>query len=230
MITKSIQAWVIHKRWSGDTSARVKFFTRDLGLIDCLCRGGRTPKKQALLQPFTPLWLSLDERHERHYVRSFEANKPTLNLASHALFSAIYINELLYHVLKPLNPDVHLYDAYEQILQALAATQDRLAIEVMLRRFEWSLLKHGGHSFSFQHEARTNDAISPACNYQFIPGEGFTRNNHGIPGQYILAIGSDELAELAHLKYAKQIMRLAIDHLLNGKVLKARELYVLPQY
>ena len=74
MTTKSLQGWVVHKTWSGDTSARVKFFTRELGLIECLCKGGRNPKKHALLQAFYPLWLAVDERYERYFARSIESN------------------------------------------------------------------------------------------------------------------------------------------------------------
>ena len=80
MTTKTLQAWVLHKQWSGDTSARVSFFTRELGVIQCLCKGGRTPKKQALLQAFTPLWLSVDERYDRYYTQAIESISPILHL------------------------------------------------------------------------------------------------------------------------------------------------------
>ncbi|MDI1352184.1 MAG: recombination protein O N-terminal domain-containing protein, partial [bacterium] len=112
MTTKSVQGWVIHKQWSGDTSARVYFFTRELGLLQCLCKGGRTPKKQSLLQAFTPLWLVVQERYNLYYTQSIESTFPMFQFESHALFSALYLNELLYYVLKPLYPDEELFNAY----------------------------------------------------------------------------------------------------------------------
>ncbi|WP_040534751.1 DNA repair protein RecO [Legionella drancourtii] len=224
-MTKTIEAWVIHKQWSGDTSARVSFFTREFGLIHCLCKGGRTPKKQALLQAFTPSWLTVDERYERFFVKTIESISPTLQLVGHSLFSALYVNEILYHALSPHYPDTALFDAYLFTLNALVLTKDRLALESLLRRFEWTLLKVCGYSFSFTHEARTDDCIVAELSYQFIAGEGFIIANRGIPGAHILALAADNLDEIDCLKSAKHIMRKAIEHLLGGREIKARALY-----
>lgn len=224
MTTRVMNAWVLHKHWTGDTSARVVFFTRELGLIHCLCRGGRTLKKQAFLQPFTPLWLAVEERYDRFYTRSIEQHQPMLVLSGDSLFSGLYINELLYYALKPQYQDETLFDAYELILLALGRSQDRLVIEGQLRRFEWNLIKSCGHAFSFFQDARSDDAILENKYYQFIPGEGFVLQSGGIPGRYILALGEDNLDDLSCLKAAKMIMRKAIDHLLNGRELKSRAL------
>ena len=221
---KSVQAWVIHKQWSGDTSARVLFFTRELGLVNCLCKGGRTPKKQSLLQSFTPLWVDIDVRYEHYYTRSIESIAPTFHLTGTALFSSLYINELLYHALKPLDADSSLFDAYLTTLTGLAATQERFIIEALLRRFEWTLLQVCGYTFSLTHVASTGDLILADQFYQFLPGEGFIAQQQGISGNDILALAQNNLNDLASLKAAKTIMRQAIDHLLGGRIIKARAL------
>lgn len=227
MITNiPLQAWVLHKLWSGDTSARVFFFTRELGLVQCLCKGGRTPKKQALLQAFAPLWLSVDERHERYYARSIESIAPMLHLEGNSLFSGLYVNELLYHVLRQVYPVPELFNAYLQTLNGLALTRDQLVIESCLRRFEWALLTSCGHSFSLEHDARTGDEILSEYQYQFSAGEGMVRALKGIPGEHIRAIAHDNLDEAMYLKSAKIIMRQAIDYLLGGKEIRARALYI----
>jgi len=225
MTTKSLEAWVIHKQWSGDTSARVNFFTRELGLVNCLCKGGRTPKKQSLLQAFTPLWLAVDERHERYYANSIEATAVSLPLAGTALFSGLYINELLFHALKPVYPDPHLYEAYLQTLKGLVLMESKTQVEALLRRFEWALLHACGYSFSLIEEARSESLISASLQYQFVAGEGFIAAGKGIPGEHILAIAADNLEDAVYLKSAKLIMRQAIDHLLGGREIKARALY-----
>ena len=224
-MTSSFQAWVLHKEWSGDTSAKVSFFTRESGLIQCLCKGGRTPKKQSLLQAFTPLWLNMEQRYSRYYARSFESISPALALEGDALFSALYINELIYHALSPEVPDEELFDAYLATLNGLAETQDLLVIEALLRRFEWVLVHACGYSFSFTHEARTNNLISAELHYQFIAGEGFIAMSKGIPGLALLALADNNLNDVIALKAAKIIMRQAIDHLLGGREIKARALY-----
>ena len=157
--SRSIQAWVLHKQWSGDTSARVSFFTRELGLVHCLCKGGRTPKKQALVAGFYSFMDHLDERYERFYAKTIESISPTLHLEGHSLFSGLYVNELLYYALSPHYPDAALFDAYLFTLNGLALTKEPLVLESLLRRFEWTLLKVCGYSFSLTHEARTDDLI-----------------------------------------------------------------------
>jgi DNA repair protein RecO (recombination protein O) len=228
-MTKSLQAWVIHKQWSGDTSARVNFFTRELGLVQCLCKGGRTPKKQSLLQAFTPLWVSIDERYDRYYTRSIESISPMLALEGNSLFSGLYINELLYYALSPVYADTDLFNAYLMTLNGLALSQERLVVESLLRRFEWALLKTCGYSFSFTQEARTGALVATDTYYQFIAGEGFVSANKGIPGEHLLALAADNLNEVVYLKSAKFIMRQAIDHLLGGREIKARALYSIPK-
>ncbi|HDL0330267.1 TPA: DNA repair protein RecO [Legionella pneumophila] len=226
MTSKSLNAWVIHKQWSGDTSARLKLFTKELGLINCLCKGGRTPKKQSLLQAFIPLWVSIEERYDQYYTRNIESTSSRLDLEGHSLFSGLYINELLYYTLSPDFPDPDLFDAYLFTLNGIALAREREAIEALLRRFEWALLKACGYTFSFLHEARTGELIVPDSHYQFVAGEGFILGgDKKIPGEHLLAIAADNLSESAYLKSAKFIMRQAIDHLFGGREIKARSLY-----
>lgn len=223
MITN--QAWVIHKYWSGDTSARVVFFTQEHGLINCLYKGGRTPKKQALLQAFLPLWLALDVRGDAHFVRQLELAAAPIQLVGQPLFAGLYMNELLYHTLQPRDPNELLYGAYIQALGALMATSERFAIEAILRRFEWVLLTACGFHMSLTHDARSAMPIDVNSSYRFVAGEGFVLAGNGISGAYIAAMAADRLEEVAVLRVAKQVMRQAIDHALDGKEIKTRALY-----
>ena len=225
MITDALQAWVIHKSWSGDTSARVVFFTREQGLIHCFYKGGRTPKKQALLQAFLPLWLTMDVRGEAHFVRQLEIAAPPVQLVSSTLFAGLYVNELLHHALHPHDPHECLHSAYVHTLETLTKAPDRFAIEAILRRFEWTLLTTCGYHMSLTHEARTAMPIEANLYYCFIAGEGFIVANEGISGEHLIAIAADELDNAIVLRAAKQIMRRAIDYALDGKEIKTRALY-----
>lgn len=225
MITEGQQGWVLHKRWSGDTSAQVTFFTREKGVLCALSKGARAPKKQSLLQSFTPLWLSVDTRHDWHYVHQFDPVGASLVLMGDSLFAGLYVNELIYHGMQPLDPCASLYDAYVETLQALTNVITRLDIEKILRRFEWHFLSTCGYELSFTHEALTEKPVEIHSHYNFIPGEGFVLTSKGIPGECIIAMANDELDDPLVLKAAKWIMRRAIDHALGGKRIKARELY-----
>lgn len=227
MISDTLQAWVIHKYWSGDTSARVVFFTKQYGLINCLYKGGRTPKKQALIQAFLPLWLVMDLKRDAYFVRHLEIAASPAPLMGPSLIAGFYMNELLYYLLKSRDPHESLYCAYGQALEALAmmAAPDRLVIESILRRFEWVLLTACGLQMSLTHDARSARPIASNLFYQFIAGEGLIEAKTGIHGEHILAMANNDLSNAAVLGTAKHIMRRAIHYLLDGKELKTRALY-----
>jgi DNA repair protein RecO (recombination protein O) len=226
MKTETLEAWVIHKWPSGNTSSEVTFFTREQGILRCLCKGGRSPKKQALLQAFTPLCLVMDIRKERYYVRQIESVAGAFTLKSSALFAGLYINELVYYALRMGDPSDNFFDIYCQSLQELVAIKDQFAIERILRRLEWALLQICGYAISFTEEAQLKIPISPNHYYQFIPDEGFVITSKGLLGRDVLALAKDELDDLETLKAAKLIMRRAIDYLLEGRQLKSRALYI----
>lgn len=225
MATDSFQAWMIHKRWSGDTSAQVTFFTCEYGLISCLYKGGRTPKKQALLQPFMPLWLAVNQRRDWFYVQSLELSSLPLLLTDNALFSALYINELIYCTCRANDPHPELFEAYKTALDKLSTAMSRQEIEVILRRFEWRLLKLSGYQIPLTHDI-SNTPIQAETHYRFIPGEGFEAIAQGIEGKYILAFAEGNIEEIHTLRAIKRFMRQAIDHLLDGRILKTRALFV----
>lgn len=228
MTTEAVEAWVLHKRPSGDSSAQVIFFTREKGIVNCLVKGGRAPKKQALLQAFQPLWLAFDTRKDWPYARHLEPITRAHVLGGHALFAGFYLNELLYYVLKPKDPHPELFDRYLQTLEGLSFIKEKLGVEVLLRRFEWDLLRVCGYSISFNEEAHTAKAIDEAQLYRFSATEGFIASAEGtFSGRELLALGRGELNEIQLLRTAKQIMRQAVEHLLGGRELKSRSLYPL---
>lgn len=225
MTAKTIEAWLLHKQWAGETSVRLTLLTRDLGLMQAVYKGARSLKKHAVLQPFTSLWVSLDARYDRYFIRSIEASCSTFFLTGNALFSGLYMNELLYYALNPLYQDVALYTAYQMALTQLSQSGDRLSIESVLRRFEWVLLRSCGYLFSFTKEAGTGLPVQAEKNYYFVAGEGFFPDSQGVSGAILLALAQDDLEKERHLRVAKKIMRQAIDHLLGGKEIKSRSLF-----
>lgn len=221
MATNGFTSWILHKSWSGETSARVVFFTRESGLKQCVFKGGRSPKKQALLQPFMPLWFTAN----RHYVERIESPKEALQLKSDALFSGLYLNELLHHALEPDEPYPELFDAYSKALHLLQNADTRLQLEATLRRFEWTLLQTLGYAIILTHEANTSIAIHPASYYQLALGTGLVKAQTGFLGAHLLALAEDQLEDIHILKTAKSLMRIAIHHLLGGVEIQTRKLY-----
>jgi len=225
MTSESFTAWLIHKQASGDTSSRLTLFTQEKGIVRCLFRGGRTLKKQAALQLFAPLWVEMNNRSYGYFINKIECSSSSPILSSTNLFTALYVNELIYHTVKPLDALPDLYEAYQYTMQALSVVKERLAIEAVLRQFEWQLLASCGVLCSFEQEAHNSRLIEPGLFYQYRPAQGFVRSPQGLPGGDILSMAHRKLDTPAVLKTAKIIMRQAIDHLLAGKVLKSRSLF-----
>lgn len=226
MIINDLKAFVLQTSWSGDTSARVTFFTREQGMVRALCQGGRTPKKQPLLQPFIPLWLSMDVRGEWWTVRQIERAEASYSLIHPQLFAGLYVNELLYRMQYSGSESTPLlYDAYIGVLEALVMASDRVLIEQALRRFEQCLLTISGYQLLLSTDAHSGLPIEEGQQYLFIADEGFILAPKGIPGAHILAIAADNLDALDVLRSAKGILRHAINHALGGQSIRARELY-----
>ncbi|MFY7697937.1 MAG: DNA repair protein RecO [Legionella sp.] len=217
-------AWLIYKYWSGDTSTYAVFFTVEQGLVKGLCRGGRLPKKQSLLQPFQPLWITLKSYRDWNYIAQLESMSPSLYLSGDCLFAGLYMNELIYYTLPPNESFTKLYHYYSASLDALLTARDQQSIEIILRRFEMALLKMIGYDIIFTYDCH-GKSIDPKLNYVFIPDEGFIVNDHGIVGTHIIAIANDQLINLDILRSVKYIMRRAINFVTEGKPFKSRQLY-----
>lgn len=230
MITDGLSAWLLHQRPAKNSTTQVFFLTRERGLVRAYCQGGRSPKKRAILQPFTPLWLSINERSYGMYVKQVEIAQTSVFLHSEILLAGMYINEVLYRALKPDVPEPMLYETYEHAIRALARCTQRMQIEVILRKFERNLIHLSGYQISYTEEANTERAVQEDKYYTFVPGEGFVLAHtnsatQSFLGAHILAIAADVWTDTGVLKTAKHIMRRGINHLLDGAVIETRALY-----
>ncbi len=215
----------MHQKPAKNTTKQLFFLTRERGLVRAFFAGGSRKKTQSVLQPFTPVWLTLNERHYGAYVKQVEISAPPVHLVGDALLSGLYLNELLYRALKPELSDADLFEAYARALSALSDATHQVMIEIALRCFEQRLIEASGYAFSYQYEANKESEITKAGRYRFLPGNGFVSDEMGFLGEHLLAIAEENWHDTAVLKTAKQIMRRAIDDLLDGAVIKTRRLY-----
>jgi DNA repair protein RecO (recombination protein O) len=226
MKADDVHAWLLHTRPSGETSLRIQFFTKKFGIIEGLYKGGRQLKKRAILQPFTPLWISIDLRSEFCFVRQVECDSCILPLKSQALFAAMYVNEILIAMLNPHDPTPELYDVYTRTLEALVQSNDLISIEPILRRYELYLLEASGYAFSFRQVANTHERIDARQTYHLVPGTGLVAAKMGYLGAHLLAIADDQYDNPDVLKTAKHMMRIALHHAMEGKPIHSRKLFL----
>ena len=133
MTTESVEAWLIHKKWVGESSAIIYFYTRQYGILTCRYRGCRSSKKQASLLAFTPLHLTFNAKNGWFYVQSLELLQAPLDLNGSNLFSALYVNELLFYSNRDLEANSSLFNLYTKTLKSLPKASEKNDIEQILK-------------------------------------------------------------------------------------------------
>ncbi len=113
----------------GDTSIILKAYTRHFGLRSYVVRSSRKKGgRQAMLQPLNRLEMVVGEDTDRdlNNVREISIAKPYLKIPFDPLRGtvALFVQEVLYKVLKEGSPDSELFDLLEDALEAMDQQDD----------------------------------------------------------------------------------------------------------
>jgi DNA repair protein RecO (recombination protein O) len=224
-------AYVLHHRPWRDTSRILDVWSREHGRLSLFARGvrGGKPGAGSLLRPFQPLLASWSGRGDAAQLTRVEAAADESGAAigalpAAALMSAWYLNELVLNLTTRLDPQPGLYDDYHATLAALRGGG---AIVPALRRFERQLLAHLGYGLDCDSDAHSGEPLQPDAYYHFHVALGFVQASGSpgpgsTPGRVILALGRDEFDDPQVQDEARRILRLALDHLLEGRELRTR--------
>ncbi|MCQ4345880.1 DNA repair protein RecO [Pseudomonas stutzeri] len=227
MICAPSSAFVLHSRPYKETSALVDFLTPG-GRLRAVLRGARG-KAGSKARPFLPLELALRGHGELKTVASLEAAGIPHLLVGDALFSGLYLNELLIRLLPAEDPHPALFEHYAATLAALAAGRP---LEPLLRAFEWRLLDDLGYGFALDHDS-LGQPIDPDTRYQWLPEAGFQAVALLQPGLFLgrelLALAQADWTAPGALLAAKRLMRQALAPHLGGRPLVSRELFIKPK-
>ena len=224
-------AYVIHRRPYRETSLLVDIFSLDHGRLTVIARGANGPrsKSKALLQPFTPLLLDWQGRSELRTLTRTESAASPFPLRGPALYSGFYLNELIQRLLPQEEPNPEVFGTYIQALGNLVASDD---LEQHLRQFERVLLMALGYGFQWDWCVDTQEPVVAEGHYNFDPAAGVCRNRGSqvrlsdIPGGALLALAREDFSPGPWRKPIKRIMRVTIGHLLQGRPLRSRELFL----
>lgn len=218
-------AFILHSRPYKETSALVDLFTRPHGRLRAVLRGARG-KVGSLARPFVPLDLELRGRGELKTISGLESAGQANLLAGDALFSGLYLNELLIRLLPAEAAQPELFEHYQLTLQALAA---RRPLEPLLRAFEWRLLDDLGYGFALAVDVAGLPIVAEGL-YRLLPDAGLEPIGQLQPGAFhgreLLAMANADWSEPAALAAAKRLMRQALAPHLGGRPLVSRELFM----
>lgn len=221
-------AYILHSRPYRDSSALVDLLTLDHGLQRAVWRGARGSRKALKPQPFVPLLVELGGRGELRNLNKAEVAGSFAAIQGQALFSGLYLNELLVRLLRPGDPQTLIFAAYQQALEALAGPGQ---VEPILRQFEWQLLDVMGYGFSLSEDAY-GQTLEPDLGYAWHADQGLVPLPNdapgGLPGSALLAMASADWGAPMALRTAKQLMRQALAVHLGDRPLVSRQLFVPP--
>ena len=233
--TTPCSAWVIHVRAYRDTDFLVDILTRDHGRFRGVLRGARSAKRRntGSVQPGQSISASWSGRNSLKTIKVLGSAGKHRHYTAKALWSVLYVNELLYRLLPDADPYPHLFQAYGQCLDALceqAATNHAF----ILRTFEFYLLRELGYGIDFNCEHDGQTPLRNDCTYCFDPAQGFMRltNQHARDNPANNAFSGEVLARLSCLSHddreclrvARAITRVAIQSVLGDRHLGAHDM------
>lgn len=223
-------AYVLHRRPYRETSLLVDVFGLNSGRMTLMARGASAPRSplKAQLQPFQALLLDWQGRGDLKNLTQTEVRPGAPPKGTQALYSGLYLNELLQRLLPIADPHPELFAYYVQALHELSGERP---VEPVLRRFEMALAATLGFGFDWDRASDTGAPVSAGQLYGYDPERGIVTGQtgtvrvSGLAGETLLALAGDQLADVNARRAAKQVMRALIDHLLQGRPLNSRALF-----
>lgn len=222
---------MLHTRLYRETSLIVEAFGRDTGRLGLIAKGARRPKSalRGSLQSFRPLLLSWSGKGELGLLTGAEPDGFVQPLASAALFSGLYMNELLMRLMHRHDPHPELFHYYRVAIEALGQGQ---LTEGVLRIFEKHMLESIGYGLVLDRDIASGEPIHGDASYRYEIERGPTSaalddddDGVALTGETLLSLANERLESERALDEAKQLMRTALRRYLGDKPLATRTLF-----
>ncbi len=233
MRTELHPIYILHRRHFRETSLILECLSADYGRVGVVARGATRGRKRGgetmqILHKYKIAWTG---RGELLTLTALEPLGATLNFTGEALFSGLYINELVMRVTGRHDPNPRLFAIYDQTLKSLA--EPEASIEPILRRFEKVLLDACGYGLELTVEVENGEKIDPSRDYVYIVEQGPIHIQSGKPGivvsgETLLALAGYHELRAPQLIEAKKLMRFVLRHYIGDRPLVSRALFHKP--
>ena len=195
-------AYILHQYDWSESILILEVFTRHRGRVALAAKGVKrhTSNFRPVLLPLQPLKLSYtlgaEGNAEIHSLKGAEWVGGHVMPQGDALWSGMYLNELLLRLLARDDPHAALFDTYVGVVRVLASEHGE-ALEVVLRSFELFLLREIGLLPALNHETLTLSPLRPEAPYVLVPEAGLRTAE---PGERVTLPGADWLRLQAALE------------------------------
>lgn len=222
-----------------ESSLWLEVYSRQYGRVALLARSARKRMSElrGVLVPFVPMSASWYGSQELKTLHRAEWLGGWPLPQGRALFSGLYVNELMLKLTVREDPLPELYDIFAQTMQTLCSQANHIAA---LRRFEWQLLHHSGYAPDLRHDGN-GDEITAAQTYWLRPEEvlvplaqanGLTLSESGLAvgGQTLIALREGRLSDGQNLQEALKINRFLLDFRIPEGIKSRQVLQQLQQF
>ncbi len=232
------QAYVLHVKAYRETSAIVKVFSSQYGIISGVLKGVYNNRKQSAqqrsaLQIGNKIDLQWQGGAELKTLYQVEPVQAYTMLSTKIFFCLSYIHELLMHLLPAEEPAPEIFHCYQRLLLFFIEAEDERRgmneVEKQLRCFELDLLHALGYGIDFLWDTEAEEDIKSDQIYTVVAAQGIKpaqpEDRIRLSGKELNLINDRVFDDRAILKKAKTICRLLLDDCLGGRKLKTRQLY-----
>ena len=218
---------ILHTRPYKEHSLLVELYTLNYGRVSAVARVSKKSSSHSIgiYQPFILLKLSLRQGSSALWnLTDAYMQRVAFKIEPPRSFSATYLNELLYYLIKTHDSEPRLFAAYIKTLESLEKGMQEV---VCLRDFESTFIETLGYAIDYS-VSDVGDIKSDE-HYYFSVNNGFIKalkeESNTFSGQDLLNIHQHNLKDKNTQLALKKINKSVIDELLQGRELKSRLLY-----
>ena len=230
MATERVEqtAFLLHSVPHRETSLIVELFTKDHGRVAAIAKGARRKNSalRAALMPFQPIRVAYSGNNELRMLIAADWAGGYVPPVGDALICGFYMNELLLRLLAREDCHGDLFSAYFEALVALAEGD---SADIILRRFEWQLLRETGYAPDLQSSADTTKICDNQW-YRWSPTNGFVvcepDTALAVSGGTLRDIANNQYESAASRQQAKLLTRTILGHHLNGSPIHSRQILI----
>lgn len=221
-----------------ESSLRLEVFSRQYGRVALLARSARKRMSElrGVLVPFVPIsasWYGIQELKTLHRAE-WLGGWPQPQ--GRALFSGLYVNELMLKLTAREDAMPAVYDSLAEVMQTLCREVNHVAA---LRRFEWQLLSQLGYAPDLFYDEK-GGVIQADRQYRLHPerpllplAEASSDSAHAgmvVDGQTLVQLRDGVFADGQSLQQALKITRLLIDFRIPEGIKSRQVLQQLQQF
>ncbi len=223
-----------------ENSSLIELFSRDYGRVAMVARSARTRQSElrGVLVPFVPVNASWYGKEELKTLHRAEWIGGWAQPQGRALFSGLYVNELVLKLSVREDPHPEVFEAVQTVMRAVATEANHIAA---LRRFEWSLLGACGFAPDLKQDEygqaieseqdywlRPEHPVLPLAQAQLLAGD--EAMGVVVSGSTLCALDSGCFASGKSLQEALKINRLLLNFRIPEGIRSRQVLQQLQQF